>query len=157
MFSFFDIESIDNVIEIERHNLETLKKKTIQPVQRKTLFILGSTEFSDFYIKKLLDIKEKFEPNNIIYFPHRKEEKQNIYKIKNLLKCKIDFCPRPVESKLKNYDFQPEYIVGFFTTALASIAIICPKSKLYNSLPDPHYESKLSDVFKNFFLNFNQC
>jgi hypothetical protein len=157
MFTFFNLESIPNVIEIETHNLSIFKKDTNPPLQKKSLLILGSPEFSEYYIQKLVEIKNRFEPEKIIYTPHRKEKKNTIEKIQSTLKCQIDKRPLPVEAKLLEYHFQPEHIVGFFSTALASIAIICPNSKLYNSSPHSSYESNISGAFKTFFLKYEQC
>lgn len=157
MFTFFNLKSINNVIEIQTHNLSTLKKNDMLPIKEKSLMILGTIEFSDYYIKKLLEIKKRFGSKKIIYVPHRKEKSRNINKIKTVLQCEIDNRPAPVELKIIDYTYQPKVIVGFFSTALASIKVICPGSIFFNSSPDPDYEKTIPTLFKKFFSNYPKC
>tara|TARA_Y100001958_G_C21245489_1_gene575192 strand:+ start:4241 stop:5191 length:951 start_codon:yes stop_codon:yes gene_type:complete len=151
IFTMFEKKQFKNIEYLE-NKYRYLKSKLKKLKVNKSIFILGSAGIEkkfihpQKYIKILKNIKMKYKNYKIYYFPHPKEQKQNIKKFSflNILNPKTTIELYLIEKKLK-----PSLIIGFNSTAFFSLKkIFGQKLKLinYNFLRYPKNQKRLFSI-----------
>lgn len=131
-FSFYDLSPFKNQ-NIYKNNFEELRKKISFKTSKNEVLILGSklSEISiideDYYIELIKKISTYFQDKELIYIPHREENRNKIKRIKKEIQnIKIKNIDYPVEFYGINENKKIKTVVSFYSTALYTM------SKIYN-------------------------
>lgn len=150
LFTIFNLKSNSN-FNVVKNNLSNLKKTLINVRLQKTIIIIGQPLVEKYFTEKtvyldyLKKIKEKFKGYRLLYFPSRKESKNNIEHIKNTLDFEVITPEVNIELYLIKHKIFPEHIVGISTTALFTLSLILKKTNI---------ETKISYYRLMNFTNF---
>lgn len=132
-FSFYDLIPFKNQ-NIYKNNFEKLRNKISLKTSTNEILILGSklSEISiideDYYIELIKKISTYFQDKELIYIPHREENKNKLERIKKEIpNIKINYIEYPVEFYGINENKKIKTVISFYSTALYTM------SKIYDS------------------------
>lgn len=160
LFTIFDLDPVCNQ-EIVRNRLALLSKK---------LDVTSKSEGPGYFIgqplvqKEMVGLKDYVSlieraktdsGGQIVYIPHRSEEKEILGVYQNIEGVFIKEIDESIEIYLVKNNFFPKKVYGVVSTALYSLSIIYPDSEFFFILPEsadlkeaPHYEEVIAAAYK---------
>ena len=165
IFSIFE----KKVFQIKNHisNTYEICKKFLKKKREiiKKILICGNASVEknillfDEYLNALKTTRKLFKNSEIFYFPHPKENKSNIYKIKRELKFNLIQVSLPVEIYLLKNNFKYKKIISYTSTSSLSLCIILGNSikilslfikfKNKKKINNENFHYKIYRYFKN--------
>jgi len=163
LYTMFNLNKT-SLLDIETHKFENLRsyfKKNTKSVQ-KDIFI--GTQFVNYGFVDEIDymnsIKLSISLSNskILYFPHRNESRNLIDKIRALEGIEVVDIKLPLEYYLLECDFIPKNIFTLLSTAVFSINIFYPESRITLIKPKIKEHPEKEDLLKqyDFLVNLKQ-
>lgn len=149
LFTIFEIQS--NIhFSVSNNNLSYIKSLVKECKKEKTIFIIGQPlvekNFTKqlYYFEYLKKVQRGFTGYRQIYFPSRKESKENIEKLANKFGFEIIRPDLNIEIYLIKNKLIPERIIGITTSALVSLSKIFEKLNI-NLKINYHYFEKFNN------------
>jgi len=138
-FSSYNIKVQQPDILVKCQNLYSKKIIKNRQINDNEIFFIGSPYIEDSLIKKsvyfsYLDIiKRDFENKKIKYFPHRRENHNNLIFLKENYNFSIQEIDLPIEFYFLRLEKSPKIILGFLTHALLGLKKLSNKDTLVRS------------------------
>ena len=138
-FSSYNIKVQQPDTLVKCQNLYSKKIIKNRQINDNEIFFIGSPYIEDSLIKKsvyfsYLDIiKRDFENKKIKYFPHRRENPNNLIFLKENYNFSIQEIDLPIEFYFLRLEKSPKIILGFLTHALLGLKKLSNKDTLVRS------------------------
>jgi len=138
-FSSYNIKVQQSDTLVKCQNLYSKKIIKNRQISEDEIFFIGSPYIEDSLIKKsvyysYLDIiKRDFENKKIKYFPHRRENHNNLILLKENYNFSIQEIDLPIEFYFLSLEKSPKIILGFLTHALLSLKKLSNEDTLVRS------------------------
>lgn len=109
---------------------------------------ISESSFISYLDRLMLDLREQYPNDNIIYIPHGKEVKMYAQQLCEKYSCEFRHPSIMVEMELLSCSNPPKAIYGFTSTALHTLKKIFPLAKVFNILfecgkDNPEYKEYL--------------
>jgi len=134
LFTYFDLEPFQNT-KVVNNNLSYFREKYLKVnTTDDTIYLLGQPLIEkkllpeDIYINSIKNIINSTS-QNIIYIPHKGEDKNS--KVLSLESTKFRILPIniPIELYFLENKIEPKHLISFFTTAFFTLKLFYPKTK----------------------------
>lgn len=111
---------------LEKHNYSEIRRLVGKKEKNEEIYLLGQplseikpeilTE--ETYFNYIAQINERFKPNEVIYIPHRDEDRSKLDRLRKSFNLTIKVLDIPIELFLLQQPKLPKYLIGFITSAI---------------------------------------